>query len=133
MLQQELGELFTSPPGYPNIEEFRKVEMFTRVLTIEKRKQVLATFRDPTTPLKLILCTTAFGMGVDIPDIRRVVHWGLPSTIEEYAQESGRVGRDGKASLAILYQGMQGRETFKYTNKVSNTRKCRRRFLFEGF
>ena len=48
---------------------------------------------------------------MDIPDIRRVVHWGLPSTIEEYAQESGRVGRDGKASLAILYQGKGGRHS----------------------
>ena len=89
MLQQELGELFTSPPGYPNVEQFRQVEMFTRVLTVEKRNQVLATFGDPATPLKLIICTSAFGMGVDIPDIRRVVHWGLPSTIEEYVQESG--------------------------------------------
>ncbi len=88
MLQQELGELFTSPPGYPNIEQFRQVEMFTRVLTVEKRNKVLATFKDPTTPLKLI-CTSGFGMGVDIPDIRRVVHWGLPSTIEVYVQESG--------------------------------------------
>ena len=44
MLQQELGELFTSPPGYPNVEQFRQVEMFTRVLTVDKRNQVLATF-----------------------------------------------------------------------------------------
>ena len=41
MIQQELGELFISPPGYPNVEQFRQVEMFTRVLTVEKRNQVL--------------------------------------------------------------------------------------------
>ena len=134
MLQQELGELFTSPPGYPNVEQFRQVEMFTRVLTVEKRNQVLATFGDPATPLKLIICTSAFGMGVDIPDIRRVVHWGLPSTIEEYVQESGQAGRDGKDSVAILYEGKGGKHSnVQIKNYVSNTLKCRRRFLFEGF
>ena len=73
----------------PTVEQFRQVEMFTKVLTVEKRNQVLATFGDPATPLKLIICTSAFGMGVDIPDIRRVVQL---STIEEYVQESERDG-----------------------------------------
>ena len=44
-------------------------------------------------------------MGIDCPDIRRIVHWGMPTTLEEYVQETGRAGRDGQASIAILYRG----------------------------
>ena len=44
-------------------------------------------------------------MGIDIPDIRQVIHWGLPSNKEEYVQETGRCGRDGEPAQAILYQG----------------------------
>ena len=51
----------------------------------------------------MVLCaTSAFGMGVDIPDIRRVVHEHLPSDLIDYVQQSGRVGRDGKAAECIL-------------------------------
>jgi superfamily II DNA helicase RecQ len=42
-------------------------------------------------------------MGLDIPDVRLVVHWQHPSSIEDYLQEFGRAGRDGKQSLAVLF------------------------------
>ena len=50
-----------------------------------------------------LICTNAFGMGMDIPDVRLVFHWHHPSSIEDYAQEFGRAGRDGRQSLAILF------------------------------
>jgi superfamily II DNA helicase RecQ len=49
-----------------------------------------------------VICTNAFGMGMDIPDVRLVFHWHHPSSVEDYAQEFGRAGRDGKQSLAIV-------------------------------
>lgn len=116
----------TEPPGCPNVSGYRLIDMFNRALTEGKKEEVLSMFSRKDTTLRLVIATTTFGMGVDIADVRRIMHWGMPSTLEEYVQETGRCGRDGEASQAILYQGKHvSYATITVKNYADNISLCR--------
>ena len=87
-LRHTLGPYFTKSTHYPDFHQFRVVEMYTRASTVEMKEKVLTSFCIQGGTLRVVLATTAFGMGIDCPDIERVIHWGSPSTLEQYVQES---------------------------------------------
>lgn len=60
---------------------------------------------------RVIIATSALGMGVDIPDIRCIIHTDWPWTMLDYAQESGRAGRDGLRSEAIIIRQEREQQT----------------------
>jgi len=72
---------------------------------VRKRTQELFL----TGQVPIIIATNAFGMGIDKPDVRFVIHYDLPSTIERYYQEAGRAGRDGEQAQALLIYSPEDR------------------------
>ncbi|MEM9553029.1 MAG: DNA topoisomerase 3 [Acidobacteriota bacterium] len=78
----------------------------------EERDRVQRAFLDGE--LDVIVATIAFGMGIDKPDVRTVIHTGLPGSLEGYYQEIGRAGRDGAPSRALLLWSWADRRTHEF-------------------
>lgn len=89
---RRLGQVLACPAYYRTVgDERQKREIWQQWR--QRRSQVMTA-------------TNAFGLGIDAAQIRVVIHVGLPSTMRDYAQESGRAGRDGVASEAIIMRGV---------------------------
>ena len=83
--------------------------------------------------LRVVIATVAYGMGVDCPDVRQVIHIAAPNDIESYVQERGHAGRDGAPALALLLSKKTPRPLTRYMKDYLNNQEvCRRDFLFRS-
>ena len=131
---KQLGEnIFLGDDHWQN----RCVAMFHRSTHQENKDFVFQEFQKETSTIRVLLATIAFGMGIDIPDIRTVVHFGSSRSVEAYSQETGRAGRDGLSSSAILMYHSQDLAQEHTSSEMSSYIKlksaCRRDFLDTHF
>ena len=87
-------------------------EAYHAGLDDERRKQVQSAFMNED--VRVIVATNAFGMGIDKPNVRIVVHHAMPGSLEAYYQEAGRAGRDGKAATCYLLHAFPDRFTHEF-------------------
>ena len=89
-----------------------EIEKYHGRMRASDRKKNQDAFMDGE--LKAIVATNAFGMGIDKPDIRFVVHYQMPGSLEAYYQEAGRAGRDGEAAICSLFYQLDDRRTQQF-------------------
>ncbi|RDA88517.1 hypothetical protein CP532_6648 [Ophiocordyceps camponoti-leonardi (nom. inval.)] len=78
-----------------------KAQAFHAGMRTEVKQKIQDDFMADKIPI--VCATIAFGMGIDKQDIRNIIHFDIPATVEEYTQQIGRAGRDGKVSHCLLY------------------------------
>ena len=75
--------------------------MYTHCTHETVKDQILAQFTSSSS-LRVVIATIAFGMGINCPDVRQIIHWVIPDDAKMYMQQTGRAVRYGKLSCALL-------------------------------
>ena len=100
----QLGKEMMEPISTcPDLPQYRLLDMFCACTHVTVKNSILQSITEPTSTLRIVIATIAFGMGLDCPNIRRIIHWGPSSDVEMYLQETGRAGHDGQLAVATLY------------------------------
>lgn len=134
LFMQSLGAKAYYPPCATKTSENRMVAMYHSGTSPSIQEVVLASLSDPNGKVRIIIATTALGMGVDIKGLHCIINYGPPSDIESYIQELGRARKDGKQSEALLmFHGRQLHHCTPEMLEYLKSSSCRRSKLLELF
>jgi superfamily II DNA helicase RecQ len=99
----ELGESEYFPEGSKKVSKNSLIGMY-HANTLAKHKDIVSdSLYDANGHCRVVFATTALGMGVNLKDIRQVIHYGPPREVDDFVQEMGRAGRDGEPAKSILF------------------------------
>lgn len=141
----ELGDHSYYPPSSPHISDYRLLGMFHASTPQYNKDIILKSLCVPDGVVRVVFATVALGMGIDLQDINLVVHYGAPSSLEDYFQESGRGGRSGAEATSTVYwkpvdcpvckepKTLRDHELIDVRRYMENTTDCRRSILLEHF
>ena len=107
------------------------VERYNGKMTTDEREKSQASFMQPGRKV-VMLATNAFGLGIDKPDIRYIIHYQMPGSPESYVQEAGRAGRDGKPARCVLLFQPDDIAIQEHFLKEAHPTKSQARMVAEG-
>lgn len=141
----ELGDQSYYPPEAKKISDNRLFGMYHASTPQHNKDVILSSLSKPDGVVRVVFATVALGMGINLRDINTVIHYGVPSSIEDYFQESGRGGRSGQQARSIVYwkpvdcrvrkkiQSAGDQEVADVRKYLENADSCRRQWLLHYF
>lgn len=112
----------------------RIIEMYHAGTPASVKEHISQAMATDDGKIRVLICTVAFGMGVNCKSVRRVIHFGPSKSVELYIQESGRAGRDSLQSTCILlYNGVLSANCENDMKQYVQIQQCRRKWLMEHF
>ena len=113
--------------------EGRKIGMFHRSTDDEVKEHILEDFVKQDSVVRIIIATDAFGLGIDIPDIRVVIFFGAPRSLETLAQQFRRAGRDGEQAFCQILDFPLKNSCTKEMKIFTSLQSCRREYINKNF
>lgn len=133
-----LGNQQYYPAGAAPISQNRLFAQFHAEYPQHEKDVLISDLIHNRCKARVLFATVAFGLGIDIPYIRRVVHIGVPHTMEEYFQEVGRAGRDGEPAIATIYYNSYDIKSGKHSvdpimKELVTSKDCKRKLILNYF
>ena len=141
----ELGSSQYYPPGAPELSQNRIFGMFHASTPQHSKDIIIKSLLDPHGLVRVVFASVAMGMGIDLRGVNIIVHYGAPSSIEDYFQASGRGGRSGDSARSIVYwtptdcpmrkepSTLHHHEVNDMRHYLENVSVCRRKWLMDYF